>query len=193
MTDFDPLRELLDRLCPMTEAEWKTFSSGLSTITLPKKQTLTATGTIATEAYFVLQGALRLYFDKDGDTVSANFVFERAFAACYASFLTATPSRQALETIEDSKLIVLPKKHFEQFAQTHTAGLQLARRIAEQGFIQVQHRAAAFILDSPEERYRQLLRERPEVLQRVPQHYIASYLGITAESLSRIRKRMTLS
>ena len=158
---------------------------------MPKKFRLTDVGEIAREAYFINKGLARLYFLKEDEEISANFVFENGLIASLESFLLKTKCRQAVETIEDCELLVINKVKLDKLTAEYPKFNIFSKAIAEFAFITLQRRASSFILDSPEERSINMLNERPNILERVPQHMIASYLGVTPVSLSRIRKRIS--
>ena len=183
--------KVVSSMVQLTDEEWQAFFDILIYRDVPKKFRLTDVGEIAREAYFINKGMARLYFLKDGDEINANFAFESDFIASLQSFLLKAPSRQAVETIEDYELLVLNKKDLDSLTLAYPKFNIFSKAIAEWAFITLQQRAASFILDSPEERYMNMLRERPNMLEQVPQHMIASYLGVTPVSLSRIRKRIS--
>ena len=91
-------------MMPLSEKQWQAFSEAFIYREVPKRHLLTAVGSIAREAYFINKGAGRLYFIKDGEEISANFMFEGGFITSLESFLLQIPSRQAVETLEDSEL-----------------------------------------------------------------------------------------
>lgn len=178
-------------MLPLSHSEWQLFTEVFVHRIVPKKHLLTGVGSTAREAYFLNTGAARLYFIKDGEEICANFIFEGGFITSFESFLMQSPSRQAVETLEECELLVLNKAKLEALIKAHPKFNMFSKAIAEQAFIMLQRRASSFILDSPEERYMNMISERPEILHRVPQHMIASYLGVTPVSLSRIRKRIS--
>lgn len=182
---------VVNQMADLGPGEWKAFFDVLIYREVPKKFRLTDVGEIAREAYFINKGLARLYFLKDGDEINANFAFDNEFIASLQSFLLKVPSRQAVETIEDCELLVLNKKDLDELTMAYPKFHVFSKVVAEWAFITLQQRAASFILDSPEERYINMLRQRPNMLARVPQHMIASYLGVTPVSLSRIRKRIS--
>lgn len=188
---FGQLFAVVSNMLHLTEKEWQLFTAAFTYRSVPKKYVLVNVGQVAREAYFINKGAARLLFTKDGEEISANFIFENGFIASLESFLLQTPSRQAIETLEDCELLVITKSKLDELIAAQPMFNGFSRAIAEMAFIMLQKRASSFILDSPEERYQNMLKERPEILARVPQHMIASYLGITPVSLSRIRKRIT--
>lgn len=157
---------------------------------VPRKFTLIREGEVAKEIYFINRGCLRLFYSKEGNEVTAFIFLENLFATALDSLLQQAPSHQSLETLEDSELLVVDRVKLQKMYDHSMNFQKMGRRVAEQRFINAQRILSSFILDSPEERYQKLLQSHPEWFQRVPQHYIASFLGITPVSLSRIRKRI---
>ncbi len=187
---YPQLYAVVNGMLKLKDKEWEAFSAAFVHRLVPKKFNLLAPGQTAREAYFVLKGVTRLYYRKEDSDISANFIFENGFITSLESFLLRIPSRQGIETIEDCELLVITKDKLDALTETYPVFHQFSRAIAEWGFIMLQQRASSFILDSPEERYTNMMQQRPEILERVPQHMIASYLGVTPVSLSRIRKRI---
>ena len=139
---------------------------------------------------FVASGVLRVYFLDDGDDVTAYFATEGQTVSDYESFLTGAPARMTTEAVEDAALVILGRDAVEWAYRTLSHGERLGRVIAERLFLATHARLASFYLDSAEERYTRLMAEHPGLLQRVPQHMIASYVGVRPQSLSRIRRRI---
>lgn len=188
---FSQLHQQVNKMLTLNQKEWDAFTGIFVFRSVPKKFNLVRVGDVSREAYFINKGAARLYFEKEGEEISANFMFENNFIASLESFLLQTPSRQAIDTLEGCDLLVLSKQRLDELIQTYPKFHIFSKAIAEMAFIMLQRRASSFILDSPEERYMNMLQQRPEILERVPQHMIASYLGVTPVSLSRIRKRIS--
>jgi CRP-like cAMP-binding protein len=188
---FNQLYNVVSRMLPLSQKEWDVFAECFIYRAVPKKFRLVSVGDVSREAYFINKGATRLFFEKEGEEISANFMFENNFVASLESFLLQVPSRQAIDTLEDCELLVLSKQRLEELIRKQPQFNLFSKAIAETAFIMLQRRASSFILDSAEERYMNMLQQRPEILERVPQHMIASYLGVTPVSLSRIRKRIS--
>jgi CRP-like cAMP-binding protein len=157
---------------------------------VPKKFKLAEEGKIAKELYFINKGLVRLYYTKDGEEITGYIFKEFLFASSYESFLRQLPSIQTLETLEDCELLVVDYKSLEQLYEALPKMHIVARKVAEQRFINAQMILSSFILDSPKERYQKFEKEHGDLLLRIPHHIIASYLGISAVSMSRIRKRL---
>ncbi|MGB3589121.1 MAG: Crp/Fnr family transcriptional regulator [Tunicatimonas sp.] len=185
------LRQYVSQLAPLTSAELAFLEEQCVYREVPKKFALVSEGEVAQEIYFINQGCLRLFYQKEGEEVTAFIFLENLFATALDSLLQQIPSQQNLETLEDSKLLVISRERLMNIYAYSSNFQVMGRRIAEQRFINAQRILSSYILDSPEERYEKLLATQPEWFQRVPQHYIASFLGITPVSLSRIRKRIS--
>jgi CRP-like cAMP-binding protein len=158
---------------------------------LKKKTTILKAGKIAKDVYLVIEGCLRLYYEKDGQDLSAYFFTEGMFAGAYDSFTTRRPSRHSIETIEDSTILTVSYTNWLELFREFPRMNLFVRKIIEERFISLHQLFTSHILDSPEERYMQLLKNYPELINRVPQHQLATFLGVTPVSLSRIRNRVS--
>lgn len=154
-----------------------------------KGNVLLKEGALSNECYFVLKGCIRSYFLKDGEEKTIEFYTEEQ-SVTPTNYGTLKPSEYYLECLEDTVVTVgnpeLEKVTFKKYPQLES----LSRIIAETIIVKQQESFTQFKISTPEERYSNLLETRPNLLQRVPQHQIASYLGIKPESLSRIKKRI---
>ena len=188
---YSQLRSYVTQLAPLSASELTYLESQCVYREVPKKFALVSEGEVTKEIYFINKGFLRLFYPKEGEEITAFIFLENLFATSLESLLQQSPSQQCLETLEDSELLVISYENLMK-AYNYSVNFQImARRIAEQRFINAQRILSSYILDSPEERYQKLVAAQPEWFQRVPQHYIASFLGITPVSLSRIRKRIS--
>ena len=187
---FRILYQYIQPLVTFTESEKQALESAFTFRQVPRKFKLAEEGKVARELYFILKGLVRLYYTKDGQEITGYIFKEHLFASSYDSFLRQAPGIQTLETLEDCDLLVIDYERLQQLYDELPRMHIVARKIAEQRFINAQLILSSFILDSPEERYRKFEQQHGDLLLRVPHHLIASYLGITPVSLSRIRKRL---
>lgn len=187
---YQQLRKSVAALAPLTERELRFLEQQFVYREVPKKFALVEEGQIAREVYFINRGCLRFYYNRDGDEITGFIFTENLFATALDSFLQQEPSSQIVETLEDCELLVISYSNMQRLYDYSTNFQLFGRRLAEQRLVNAQRILSSYILDSPEERYRRILTTQPEWLQRVPQHYLASFLGITPVSLSRIRKRI---
>ncbi len=147
-------------------------------------------GKICRSIAYIETGLLRLYYLNDGKEVTNCFCKENTITTSYSSLITNRESEIAIQAIEDSKLIILPYVALQELYEKDLFWQQLGRLAAESEFVTTEchHR---FLRDqSATERYRQILENENDLLQRVPLNYIASYLQIAPETLSRIRKKI---
>jgi CRP-like cAMP-binding protein len=146
-------------------------------------------GKLSNECFFVIKGCLRCFYIKDGEEKTTEFYTEEQ-AVTPSAYGTKIPSEYYIDCLEDTIAGVgtpeMETEMYLKFPQIES----LNRALGEAIMAKYQDTFAEFKMASPEERYRNLLKTRPDLIQRVPQHQIASYLGITPESLSRIRKRL---
>jgi CRP-like cAMP-binding protein len=187
---FDSLYLYLSRLAIFTDAEKQILERAFTFREVPKNCKLTEAGKIAAEVFFISRGLIHLYYDKDGEEITSFIFKEGLFASCYDSFLCQQPSIQTLETLERCQLLTIDFKQLQQLYNDLPKFNVIARKVTEQRFINLQMILSSFILDSPEERYRKFVSQHGDLLLRVKHSIIASYLGVTPVSLSRIRKRL---
>ncbi len=155
-----------------------------------KKSILLDIGKTSQEVFYLIKGCIRLYCEKNGEELSTYFFTENMFAGSYDSFLSRKPSIVAIETLEDCEVLILTHDAQEKLYEVFPKMNEFIRKAIEQRFVLLHDLFISYLLNSPEERYLMLQKDRPELLQRIPQHQIASFLGITRVSLSRIRNRL---
>ena len=157
--------------------------------TVGRREVLLPAGAVADSVFYIQSGILRESFVEDGKDVTVQFFFEGQAVASIESFWKEIPSEVSIEAVEPSVLKVFKKADIQAFLAQHPeSGITIAQ-FAYSRMINYYHLFLSRIKDSPEKRYQLLLEEHPEMVARIPQHYLASYLGITPVSLSRIRAR----
>jgi CRP-like cAMP-binding protein len=172
---------------PRLQKEWDAYKHLFKEKHVSAKTILLQEGNISRSLFFIRQGCIRAGFTKGERELTMQFFFENERVASFESFMTSTPSDIFLETIEPTTVVLLHKKDFDllmrQFPELKDLFLQIiARRFSRYARLFRSH-----IAKNPKQRYLELLETEPRIIQRVPQQYIASYLGITPVSLSRIR------
>jgi len=181
---------LLLRFLPFTTVELELLKPDVSTLSLKKGAAFAEEGKVAKLVGIVVQGDMRHYYTRDGLERTTYFYFEGALVGAYISCMTGEPSRLTIEAITDCELLVFPYAALKNlFMKSHTWE-RFGRLLAEYLAKGLEERMVTLLMMSPEERYQDLLASnKDKILARIPQHYIASYLGITPVSLSRIRGR----
>ncbi|MBK8154779.1 MAG: Crp/Fnr family transcriptional regulator [Streptococcus sp.] len=181
MTDLADLLHLKNEI---NEEYWHQKS-------LPANTTLLYEGDIADKIYFIKKGALRLWNNDDGKDITFQLFFENQFVSSYESFHLQKPSIFSIETIEDTELLVMEKTQFNHLLHDFPELNDFVMNQISERFIAYTEYFLSRIKESPEKRYLSLTVNNPELVKRVPNHYIASFLGITPVSLSRIKKRIS--
>jgi CRP-like cAMP-binding protein len=190
-TDF--LREFLSNFKILTKAEMDIIYENTTVKAFKKGTILLKEGQVATNCYAVLKGCVREYYLIDGEEKSTAFFTEQQPVNSFTSYALQRPSKRFLECIEDSVLTVGTESLEKEMCRRIPRLTSIIRDEVEKEAGKTQDAFALFMTSSPEQRYLNLLEDRPELLNRVPQHQIASYLGIKPESLSRIRKRILVN
>lgn len=186
-------REFLKQYVVFNEAEWILFSQHLTFSSLKKKQFYAVPDKVCDKVGFIVSGTMRYFHVKDGQDITSYFSFENELVSSYKSYLTNQPGFTYIQALEDTFLINFTRSAMEQMLANPMLAYKMerfGRLVAEHYLCCYEDRVASFITQTPEERYIQLLSTGKEVLQRMPQHYIANFLGITPVSLSRIRRRV---
>ncbi|KAA6438427.1 Crp/Fnr family transcriptional regulator [Dyadobacter flavalbus] len=191
----DRLRQHLKFFTDLTDPEWQALESHLQVKTISRKDFLVQQGEKATEIGFLLSGSCRVFYDKDGEEWTTYFCFENNLVAAYASCLTGQPSTLNIQALEDCELLFFKYETLAALYRQFPVYETFARKLAEYLFMGLDVRLAEQLMLSPEERYLKFLGSpaKRKITERIPQQYIASYLGITPVSLSRIRRRIISS
>jgi len=184
------LRNFVSRFPGLSPKEQELVLDALVANVYAKGTLLVKPGDIRHPCFFVLKGCLRQYVLDNGIEKTTQFYTENETATLFSSFTGQAPSVSYLECCEESLLIVGEFGSERDMYQQVPALEQLTRNMMEQDFGKTQESLSRFITSNPEERYLYLQKNKPGLLQRVPQHQLASYIGVTPESLSRIRKRL---
>ncbi len=188
---LEQLRKYFDETFNISEEDWKIFSSKLFRLELPKKEILLNIGQTENYLSFIEEGVVRFYIPKLENDLTTGFFFKGTFLSAYDSFLTQTPSKYRVETISPTVLWRLTYHDLQDIYRQTTVGNLIGRKASEEHFLKKHQRELSFLQDSAEERYLRLFTERPELIQHIPLKYIASYIGVTPQALSRIRKRIS--
>lgn len=169
--------------------EWDKFKYFFKKQEIPAKTILLNEGEIAKQAFFIEKGCLRVCFNNDGKDITFQFFFEGESVSSIESFRTNQPSLFTIESLEPCIIHSISKTDLQTIIDTSTKIKQQIEKHTFKRLIFYQKLFLSRIKDNPEKRYLELLENNPKILLRIPQHYIASFLGITPVSLSRIRNR----
>lgn len=157
---------------------------------LSKNEIFFKEGNIATNVYLVIEGCVRLFYSVDGNEKTAYFFTEGSFFCANESFIKKTPASENFQVLENTTIMLFPESLSVELSKKFPNFKNIERIALIDELISSNRIIESFVSKSPEERYLDLLKTNKELFQRVHQHYIASYLGISPQSLSRIRKRI---
>ncbi|MFC0776137.1 Crp/Fnr family transcriptional regulator [Terrimonas alba] len=185
------LRSYIQRFVLLSDDEWNLLTPHLQEKKLKKGQAFIAEGKREKNIAFVIRGNLRQYYTRNGEEKTTYFYFENHLMSSYMSCLTGQPSKLTIEALIDCDLLVFSYETLLSLYKQSRQWERFGRLLAEYLAIGLEERMVGLLMLGPEERYQQLIESnKQKILERIPQHYIANYLGITPVSLSRIRNRI---
>lgn len=188
---FKLLRKQITAFSTITDTDWEMLLPFLELKQLRKNELFIAEGKRANEIGLVITGMFRQYYTKDGEEKTTYFFFEQHFISAYISCITGNPSLITIEALSDASYVSFSFTKMNELLNSSMAWQKFGRLIAEYTMIGLEDRMVSLLLQSPEERYVELLNSNKiKIIERIPQHYIANYLGVTPVSMSRIRNRL---
>ncbi len=185
---MEQLTQAIRQMISISDQEAEAFCSGCRLATYKRLEPLSLPGGIPDSIFFITRGIIRVIItDKEGAEHTIHFALENQFIADYSSFMLLQPSLYTLQALEETKVVILPRKAIEWGYANLKEGQKLGRLIAEYYFIYHDNRIKNLYARTPRERYDTITEVFPDIHNRVPQHMIASYLGITPVHLSRLK------
>lgn len=189
--DAHLLRSFIQRFVPLTDDAWSLLTPHLRYRTVSRGDKWIGEGQQEYDMGFVLEGNMRHYYTRDGEDKTTYFYFENHLVSSYFSAVSNKPSLLTIEALTDCRLLAFSYQHLKSLYDMSPAWERFGRVLAEYLASGLEDRMVGLLMLSPEERYVELLQgNKQKIIERIPQHYIANYLGITPVSLSRIRKRL---
>ena len=186
----EPLIRRLNEYLPLEKVEMDFLRETIPVRDYKKGELLLENGQVSEEFFFIISGCVRMYYTVEGEEKTAFFYTEDTFVSSYQSFIHQTPAQHSLQCIEPCQLALITQEVamaiLEQFPKFET----LTRMAMEEELATYQEIVASYIILTPLQRYIRLLDTRPDLVTRVSQRTLATFIGVTPESLSRIRKRI---
>ncbi len=186
------LVEMMSNFLDLTDEEKQGVLEAFPIKTFGKETILLKEGQIAKDAFLVIKGCVRKYFIEDGEEKTTDFYTEFQSAVDFESMSNNSPSKYYFTCTEDSTIAIMNSEKENALYKKFPRFGEVCRIEMEKMLGESQKKISTFTNSNPKERYLNLLKERPNLINRVPQYQLASYLGIKPETLSRIRKRIAL-
>ena len=183
------LKKFFNDYIPLPEAELGDIVSKFKKKKIKKNEFVLMQGEICKDLIFVQSGCLRLYYLLDDVEVSVWFAMKHSSAIEIYSFISEIPTNYFLQSIEDTEILYLPKTELNMLYETHPKMQEMMRKFWEDVILHLLVRFTALQRDTAEQRYLDLM-NKPELLQTIPQKFLASFIGVTPTSLSRIKKNI---
>ena len=147
-------------------------------------------GSIAHKVYFIVKGSMRFFYNYNNNEITGAIFMNNEFVTPHDSFFSQTPTRYALQAIEDTVMFELSFANYNKLRQKYSNVTDLTIKVLEKALSVTLTNKSLLLTMTHEERYKKMLKDKPEWILRIPNHMLASYLGITPTSLSRIKKRL---
>jgi len=184
------LRKEMEKISPVSDEEFAGFMSVLHEETFDKGEVILREGQVCRRFYFIIKGFIRSFGLEDGKELNLSFFFEDQFASNFISYREEKPSEVLLISMEDCDVFYWDKTEVNPILDSSKSFHTFAFRFFQERFFAEEQHSNTFKLLSPEERYKYLLMYKPHYLQRIPLTQLASYLGTSRETISRIRKKI---
>ena len=182
----------LDKIACISNSDWNFFISKLHRRIVSKKSVFIKVNQIENHISFIESGIVRLFIPRENPEkeITFGFSFKNQFVSAYDSFLTQLPSNYQLQALTETTMLSISYKDLQSVYKSTQIGNLIGRLTAEDLFLIKSKREQDLLNLTAEQRYLKLFKERPELLESIPLKYISSYIGVTAQALSRIRKRL---
>lgn len=184
----DMIRNAVEQLAPITSEDWHAFWERMEPAEVEKGGLLLKAGQVENHLNFLISGIARLFFISHNKEYTLRFNFPGMFFNAYSSFFSRMPSNYAVEAITDIYLYRMTYQQLESLYVESSGAAMVGRRSLEFFYLLKEKREIELLCNTAEQNYRELQRQQPELIQQIPQKYLASYLGITPQSLSRLRR-----
>lgn len=188
---MEQIKQYFEKIVKISDEDWQIFSSKLVRKEFPKKHLLLRAGQTENYLSFVENGIVRFYIPTEDNDLTFTFIFENEFMSAYDSFLTRQRSTYSVETLTQTTIWRISYNDLQIIYKETEIGNIIGRKAAEDLFLRKSIREIALLTQTAEQLYLNLFTKQPHLLQHIPLKYLASYIGITPQALSRIRKRIS--
>jgi len=182
------IKQFLLHYVDFNELEISAMNNFIKTIRIKKNEVFINENEIAKYIAFTNKGYLRVYYNHNGNEITRDITPLHSFVTALPSFISQTPSFEIIKAITDCELIIIHKNDLDYLYTNYTKWERFGRKIMEEMFVESQRRVYSFITETAEDRYRRIMKQYPDMIREVPLTYIADFIGIKLQSLSRLRK-----
>lgn len=189
--DYSFHEEVINRFARLPKEEWNYLKNLLGFKTVKKGSHLLREGESCRTLYYIIKGGARFYYvNALGEEVTKNFIFENNFVIAFDSLFSQSPTTENIVMLEDSVMFTLSDRHFQDLLGRHPVWEVLLNKLIAKHFLRILEKERLMLLCNYDARYLKVMEHMPYLFQRVEQQYIASYLGMTPETLCRIKRRV---
>jgi CRP-like cAMP-binding protein len=187
---MENVRQYFEKFVDLNDYLWSLFTDKIEYVEYEKGETILKQGEVENYVYILESGAVRLFIPQEDNDITFGFAFQGHFFSAYDSFIFRSPCAYQIETLTEVKLQRMSYENLNNLFDNISEGNSIGRKMAETFFVGKQKRELSLLTKTAEERYYSLFKNQPQLIQEIPLKYIASYIGITPQGLSRIRARI---
>lgn len=188
---MEHIRTYFEKFVDLNDYLWSLFTDKIEYAEYNKGESILKQGEVENYVYILVKGAVRFFIPQDESDTTFGFAFEGHFFSAYDSFIFRSPCAYQIETLTDVKLYRMTHENLNNLFDNISEGNSIGRKMAETFFVGKQKRELSLLTKTAEERYYSLFKNQPQLIKEIPLKYIASYIGITPQGLSRIRSRIS--
>lgn len=190
-TDVEDLVRALSQIDPISKPVAAFFSEHITPLSLPRKKLLLKVGTICRHVYFIRKGALRAFMKDGNKEITTWITVENELVTSISGLNIQQPSKEFIQALEPCELLVMSYDDLEKLYELHPEFNIIIRKLLQRYYHDAENRAFISRIPKADQRYRHFLETQPHLANRIPLRYIASYLGLALETLSRVRRKIS--